>query len=132
MGEAGHPEFIVLENKTIGRNLYVFRKLRDRKALEVAGFLGMKEAAYTKYERGESKITVELIQKISEFLSVDPLHLISAQPNYVIEHLINSPASNNSGNNHTIIHDQQTQVMMEMLETMRRMSEAIRKILDGK
>ena len=132
MREGEESEFTVLENKTIGRNFYMFRKLRDRKALEVAEFLGIKEATYTKYERGESKITVDLIQKVAEYLNVDPLHLISAQPGHVIEHLTNSPVSINSSNNHTIINDKQTEVMMKMMETMMQMNEAIRKILEGK
>ncbi|MBN7816917.1 helix-turn-helix domain-containing protein [Algoriphagus pacificus] len=130
MREGEESEFTVLENKTIGRNFYMFRKLRDRKALEVAEFLGIKEATYTKYERGESKITVDLIQKVAEYLNVDPLHLISAQPGHVIEHLTNSPVSINSSNNHTIINDKQTEVMMKMMETMMQMNEAIRKILE--
>lgn len=132
MREAEESEFTILENKTIGRNLQVFRKLRDRKALEVAEFLGIKEATYTKYERGESKITIDLIQKVAEFLNVDPMHLISAQPGHVIEHLTNSPVSINSSNNHTNINDKQTEVMMKMMETMMQMNEAIRKILEGK
>lgn len=132
MREAEHSEFTVLENKTIGRNMATFRKLRDKKALEVADFLGIKEATYTKYERGESKITVDLIQKVAEFLKVDPIHLISAQPGHVIEHLTNSPVSIHSSNNNTVINDKQTEVMMKMMETMMQMNEAIKKILEGK
>lgn len=59
--------FTVLENKAIGRNFFRFRKVKDIKAKEVATYLGMQEPTYTKYERGESKITIELIQKIAEF-----------------------------------------------------------------
>ncbi|TDK43345.1 helix-turn-helix domain-containing protein [Algoriphagus formosus] len=132
MNESDNQGFTVLENKTIGRNLAMFRKLRDRKAVEVADYLGVKEATYTKYERGESKITVELIQKVAEFLDVDPIHIISAQPGHVIEHLTNSPVSINSSNNSTVINDKQTEVMMKMMETMMQMNEAIKKILEGK
>jgi hypothetical protein len=41
-------EFSVLENKTIGRNLYKFRKVREKKASEVADYVGISESAYTK------------------------------------------------------------------------------------
>ena len=132
MDDTGNSEFTVLENKTIGRNLSTFRMLRDKKALEVAEHLGIKEATYTKYERGESKITVEMVQKIAEFLNVDPMQILSAQPGHVIEHLTNSPVSINSSNNHTVINDKQTEVMMKMMETMMQMNEAIKKILEGK
>ena len=100
--------------------------------MEVAEQLGLKEAAYTKYERGESKITIELIQKVAEFLNVDPLQIVSANPGYVIEHLTNSPISINSSNNKNVINDNQTQVMMKMMETMMQMNEAIKKILEGR
>ena len=125
-------EFTVLENKTIGRNLSMFRKLRDRKAMEVAEYLGIKEATYTKYERGESKITIDLIQKVAEFLNVDPVQILTSQPGYVIENLRKSPFSFN-GNVETHYSDKsQTEVMMKMMETMMQMNEAIRKILEGK
>jgi transcriptional regulator with XRE-family HTH domain len=132
MRENEDSSFTVLENKSIGRNLSTFRKLRDKKALEVADYLGIKEATYTKYERGESKITIELIQKVAEFLNVDPLQIVSANPGHVIEHLTNSPISINSSNNNNVINDKQTEVMMKMMETMMQMNEAIKKILESK
>lgn len=132
MREAEESEFTVLENKTIGRNLQVFRKLRDRKALEVADFLGIKEATYTKYERGESKITVDLIQKVSEYLNVDPVQMMTAKPGYIIEHLTNSPFSISGNVKANYADAKQTEVMMKMMETMMQMNEAIRKILEGK
>ncbi|EMS34045.1 hypothetical protein C943_03861 [Mariniradius saccharolyticus AK6] len=132
MKEKNENGFTILENRNIGRNLSTFRKLRDKKAMEVADYLGIKEAAYTKYERGESKITIDLIQKVAEFLEVDPLQIVSANPGHVIEHLTNSPISINSSNNNNVINDKQTEVMMKMMETMMQMNEAIRKILEGR
>jgi transcriptional regulator with XRE-family HTH domain len=133
MREAEHSEFTVLENKTIGRNMATFRKLRDKKALEVADFLGIKEATYTKYERGESKITIELIQKVAEFLKVDPLQIISAQPGHYVESINGSNNIAIQTNSSYVATDaKQTEVMMKMMETMMQMNEAIRKILEGK
>jgi transcriptional regulator with XRE-family HTH domain len=132
MTEKNDNGFTVLENRSIGRNLSTFRRLRDKKALEVAEYLGIKEAAYTKYERGESKITIDLIQKVAEFLQVDPLQIVSANPGHVIEHLTNSPISINSSNNSNVINDKQTEVMLKMMETMMQMNEAIKKILEGR
>jgi transcriptional regulator with XRE-family HTH domain len=132
MREREESEFTVLENKTIGRNFSMFRKLRDRKAMEVAEQLGIKEATYTKYERGESKITVDLIQKVAEFLNVDPIQMITAQPGNIIEHLTNSPFSISGNVRANYADKNQTEVMMKMMETMMQMNEAIRKILEGK
>ncbi|WP_373496217.1 helix-turn-helix domain-containing protein [Aquiflexum sp.] len=132
MGENDDSGFTVLENKNIGRNLATFRKLRDRKAMEVAEYLGIKEAAYTKYERGESKITIDLIQKVAEFLNVDPLQIVSANPGHVIEHLTNSPFSISGNVKANYADKNQTEVMLKMMETMMQMNEAIKKILESK
>lgn len=132
MREEEESEFTVLENKKIGRNFYMFRKLRDRKAIEVAEFLGIKEATYTKYERGESKITVDLVQKVSEFLNVDPVQILTSQPGHIIENLTNSPFSISGDVKANYADKNQTEVMMKMMETMLQMNEAIRRILEGK
>jgi transcriptional regulator with XRE-family HTH domain len=133
MRENEDSGFTVLENKSIGRNLSTFRKLRDKKALEVADYLGIKEATYTKYERGESKITIELIQKVAEFLKVDPLQIVAANPGHVIEHLTNSNVAFDGGKVKANYADKnQTEVMMKMMETMMQMNEAIKKILEGR
>jgi transcriptional regulator with XRE-family HTH domain len=130
MKDAEDSEFTILENKTIGRNLYMYRKLRDRKAFELADFLGIKEAAYTKYERGESKITIDLVQKVSEFLKVDPIQLISAHPGHIIDNKGKSPFSISGNVKANYADKNQTEVMMKMMETMMQMNEAIKKILE--
>ena len=132
MREAEESEFTVLENKTIGRNFYMYRKLRDRKALELAEFLGIKEATYTKYERGESKITVDLVQKVSEFLNVDPIQLLSAHPGHIIDNHTQSNVTFGGKIKANYADKNQTEVMMKMMETMMQMNEAIKKILEGK
>ena len=123
-------QFTVLENKTIGRNLARFRKFRDLKALEVADHLGLSEAAYTKYERGESKITVEIIQGVAEFLKVDPLQLVAANSGHVVENntLTNSPFTLDG--NITTTSDEQTQLITKLVENVIAMNEKIMKLLD--
>jgi transcriptional regulator with XRE-family HTH domain len=131
--ENNNEHFTVLENKKIGHNLALYRKLREKKALEVAEFLGMKEASYTRYERGEAKITVDIIQKVAEFLNVDPLSILSAQPGAFIESFNNStysdsPASgigNNSsiGGNYKGTDDKQAELVMKLMENMLKLSE---------
>ncbi|UCS93291.1 helix-turn-helix domain-containing protein [Echinicola marina] len=132
MKEENGSEFTVLENKNIGRNFSAFRKLRDKKALEVADYLGMSEANYTKYERGENKITIDLIQQVAEFLKVDPLQMIAAQPGHVIEHLTNSNITFGGKISANYADKNQTEVMLKMMETMMQMNDAIKKILEDK
>jgi transcriptional regulator with XRE-family HTH domain len=121
-------EFAVLENKSIGRNLYTFRKIRDKKASEIADYLGIGEAAYTKYERGESRITIDVIQKVSECLQVDPLQIISATSAHM------------AGDNKNDIHEgtvqwyneKQTALITKLIETQIAMNERIMTLLEKK
>ncbi len=78
-------EFTVLENETIGRNLYKFRKIKEKEASEIVDHIGISEAAYTKYERGESQITIDIIQNASEYLKVDPLNIIASSSGNFVE-----------------------------------------------
>ena len=123
--------FTVLENKTIGRNLALFRKLREKKAFEVAEYIGIGEAAYTKYERGEAKITIEIIQKVAELLKVDPLSIISSSPANFIENNTNSPILSNFHTYQTT-NDQQTQLMMKLFENVVAMNERLISLLEKK
>jgi transcriptional regulator with XRE-family HTH domain len=85
--------FTMLENSAIGKNIALHRKLRGIKALEVAEKLGLKEAAYTRYERGEGALTINMIQKIAEILKIDPLLLVTSNPISFIDNGHNSPNS---------------------------------------
>jgi len=125
--------FTVLENKSIGHNLSLFRKLRDKKAFEVADYVGISEAAYTKYERGESKITIDMIQKVAEFLKVDPLQIVSVTPSNFLENIQNSPAAgvgNYIGENYNPYNEKQTQTMLKLMENMMTISQKLIELLD--
>lgn len=124
--------FTVLENKTIGRNLYRIRKIKDKKALEVAQYIGIGETAYTKYERGESKITIDLIQKVAEFYKIDPLQLLSstASSNFV-DNVTNSQVLLSS-NFHTFqtYSQEQNQMMMKLLENVLSLTEKVTSLIE--
>lgn len=123
-------EFTVLENKTIGRNLYKFRKVKEKKAAEVADYIGISEAAYSKYERGESQITVEIIQKVAECLKVDPLNIIAATPGHFVENVHNSPFAIHG--TVTTTDEKQTALITKLIETQIAMNEKIMALLEKK
>jgi transcriptional regulator with XRE-family HTH domain len=85
------PEFTKLENSTIGRNIATYRRIRDMKAADMAQQLGMKEAAYSKYERGETALTIPMIQKIADIIRIDPIQLMTVSPGHLIENGNYSP-----------------------------------------
>jgi transcriptional regulator with XRE-family HTH domain len=123
--------FTILDNKAIGRNIARVRKFKEKKALEVADYIGIGEAAYTKYERGESRLTVELIQKVSEFLEVDPLYLMVPQNGHIVENS-NSPNSVvalNSSNWQTT-NEQQNQAILTLINHVTEMSKRVVELLE--
>lgn len=125
-----NDHFTVLENKSIGRNLSLFRKLRDKKAMEVADHIGISEAAYTKYERGESKITIDMIQKVAEFLKIDPLQIVSVSPNNFLENIQNSSIAIQDNSTFQTINEQQTQMTLKLMENMMSLSQKLIELLD--
>ena len=128
--------FTVLENKTIGRNLYKFRKVKEKKATELADYIGITEAAYTKYERGESQITIDIIQKVSECLKIDPVSIITNTPGNFVENGNNSPNSitvnGDIGGDAKMVDEKQTKLITKLIETQIAMNERILGMLEKK
>lgn len=124
-------QFTKLENTTIGRNLYRARKIREKKASEVAEYVGLKESAYTKYERGESKITIELIQKVAELLKFDPLQLLTVSPGNFIENVSNAVVLSNFQTFQTV-NEKQNEMMLKLMENVMFINERIIKLLEEK
>jgi len=123
-----NESFTVLENEAIGRNISMFRKIRGIKAFDMADRLGMKEATYTKYERGETKITIDFVQRVAEELKVDPFKLLSTTANQVIENVSNSAIYGN----YQTTNEQQTQMMMKLIESIMALNEKVMKMLEEK
>jgi transcriptional regulator with XRE-family HTH domain len=117
--------FTVLENKTIGHNMAMYRKIRGKKAFEVAESLGLKEAAYTRYERGEAAITVDIVQKVSEILKIDPLTLLTISPGSFLESGNNSPGAIVGNNNVQTMSDEQTKLMLKLMENVMVLSQQL-------
>jgi transcriptional regulator with XRE-family HTH domain len=125
-----------LNNKIIGRNLARFRKFNEIKAADLAERIGMKEAAYTKYERGESQITVELVQKVAEALKVDPISILASAPDNIVENNTNSnsPGANIAVDNNVEIAGDfyatdktQTELMLKQTDLMMKQNDALQK-----
>ena len=112
----------------------LYRKIRGMKALEIAEGLGLKEASYTRYERGEAAITVDIVQKVAEVLKVDPLMLLSVSPCTFIEigqsNGNNSPVGIHGYYNHQTTNDEQVQIMLKLMENVMSISQKLIELLD--
>ncbi len=125
-----NDSFTVLENEAIGRNISMFRKVRGIKAFDMAERLGMKEATYTKYERGETKITIDFLNGVAKELKVDPVQILTASPQNIVQNLTNSPFAIN-GTVQTA-NEQQAQMIMKLMENVMAMNEKVMKLLEEK
>ncbi|MFM9840543.1 MAG: helix-turn-helix domain-containing protein [Cyclobacteriaceae bacterium] len=125
--------FTLLEKSAIGRNISLYRKMRGVKAKEVAEKLGIGEAAYTRYERGEGAITIEMVRQVGEVLKVDPLHLIASPPIFG-KNGSNSPSAIvalNSPHCQTI-NDKQMQLTLKLIESVTTLNEKLIGMLSKK
>jgi len=131
-----NEQFTLLENEAIGHNISMFRKMRGIKAFDMAARLGMKEAGYTKYERGETKITIEFVQKVAEILKIDPLLVLTTSSGTYIESGNNSPGAIlgkvNGSYTYQTTDEKQTQLIQKLIENVLEMNEQILKLLQSK
>ena len=77
---------IIFRNSTdVGRNIAHFRAMCNKKAQDVADALGMKVATYSKYERGETHLTLEFVSEVAKVLRVNSLRLLTSDPDNFYE-----------------------------------------------
>jgi transcriptional regulator with XRE-family HTH domain len=131
-----------MSNKAVGRNLAKFRMLRDMKAFDLAERIGMKEAAYTKYERGESKVTIDLVQKVATALEVDPITILTTSPDNFIETISNNTMASGAqigidpkievAGDFNATDKQQQELMMELLKNQNELTKKVIELLGKK
>ena len=127
----------ILDNKAIGGNISMYRKIRGIKASDIAQRLGISESSYTRYERGETSITIDLIKQIADELRVDPVTLLSIHPSNFIDNA-NSPnsvvlTSNSiSSSELNTANEEQTKMMLKLMESVVAISEKLIGLLDKK
>ena len=128
--EEKHP-YLELDNKKIGHKIYIQRKIAGLKAFDVAEQLDIKEAAYTKYERGETKITVDFIKKVADILKVDPLLLLSSNDVNYFDNIHNSPILS-TFYTYQSTNEKQNEAILLLIENVVEMNKNIMQILNNK
>jgi transcriptional regulator with XRE-family HTH domain len=107
-------------------------QLRGIKAAAVGERLGIKEAAYTRYERGEAALTVNIIQRVAEILKIDPISLLSVPPGSFIEsgnNSTNTVLTMNSSNWQTTS-DEQMKMTLKLIESAINLNEKLITLFD--
>jgi len=119
-----------LDNLSVGQNIAKFRKLKDLKASDVAKRLGLTEASYTKYERGETAISIDFVQKVAEIFEVNPLAIISASPGNFLQSISNSSIAIQENSTFQTTNEKQTNLMLKLMEDQAKMNERILALLE--
>ena len=114
-----------IDNKTVGQNIAKFRRLKEIKAFDIATQIGMKEAAYTKHERGETAISIDFIQKVAEILEINPLAIISASPGNFLHSITNSSIAIQENSTFQTTNEKQTALMLKLLENVSLVNERL-------
>lgn len=94
-----------IDNRIIGQNIAKIRKHKEIKAIEIANHLGISESAYTKYERGETEITISFISKVCNYFQVDPITIFESTPSSVIEKVYASNIAIQTNSNFSSINE---------------------------
>ena len=120
--------FTPLDNKLVGRNVAKLRKHREVKAADMAGRLGISETAYTKYERGETVITLEFLNKVAEQFDVNPNEFLNATPYTIIENIHDSNVLNNTGGDVTNTLNNDKEIIQAVIEQNKKLTELMEKL----
>lgn len=121
-----------MDNKTIGRNIAKFRLLKDLKAFDVANSLDMKEATYTKYERGETAITIDFVQKVAKVLEIDPLQILSTSPGNILDNIKNSSIAIQENSTFQTYNEQHAIQTLKLLESVIELNKRLISVLEKK
>ena len=123
--------FTLQENEVIGRNISMFRRMQEIKALDMASRMDMKLGAYSKYERGETRITIDFVKKAAEVLKVDPLKLLAVPTQNFVQTLTDSPNSPFNVNGNVQNSDpKQTELVIKLIENVMLVNERILILLE--
>jgi transcriptional regulator with XRE-family HTH domain len=120
--------FTPFDNKLVGRNVAKLRRHREIKAADMAGRLGISETAYTKYERGETTITLEFLNKVAEQFDVNPNEFLNATPQNIIENIHDSQVYGLQSTGTTINVTNQKEIIDTILEQNKKLTELMEKL----
>jgi transcriptional regulator with XRE-family HTH domain len=123
-----------MESARIGEKIRKIRELKGLKQVNVAEKLGMTLNGYGKIERGESTITMERLEQVSNVLGMKVLDVLHFDEKVVfnIQKMDNS-APNGIVNNYPIsdsereLYVQQISALKEIIDTQKQLIQELRK-----
>lgn len=130
--KTGNDYFTILDNQQIGENIAHYRKQQGVDVDLMGDYVGLSKEVYLQYEKGELDFSIRLVQKIGEVLKVDPLLLLSSRPGQFVGGIHHSPfggIGNYVGGNFQMQDERQTQLMLQLMENMLKLSEGMIEVM---
>jgi transcriptional regulator with XRE-family HTH domain len=127
--------FSPIDSKLVGQNIAKLRRHREIEAATIATKIGLTESAYSKYERGETAITLDFLNKVSEEFDVNPAQLMNATPSNIIESIHDIANSAFSGNvigdpTFNITNEAQEKLLESILEQNKKLTALMEKLAE--
>jgi len=112
---------------------YKIRKVREHKNLSqknVASEMGLTQSAYCKIEQGESEITYNKLERLSNIFGVRPEDIINYNENQIYNISNNVNGGNVFGQNTYHVSDKERQLYEDQIQMLKDEIDYLRKLLE--
>lgn len=119
-----------LRTMHIGQKIRKLRELKNLTQTHVAEKLGVSQSAYSKMELGESEVTYNRLEKISEILEMKPEEVISFNESMVFNVMNNQNGGNVFGDINNTISDTERQLYQDQINLLKEEVAYLKKMLE--
>jgi transcriptional regulator with XRE-family HTH domain len=119
-----------LRTMHIGQKIKKLRELKNLTQTHVAQKLGVSQSAYSKMELGETEVTYNRLEKISEILVMKPEEVISFNESMVFNVMHNQNGGNVFGDINNSVPDTERQLYQDQINLLKEEVSYLKKLLE--
>ena len=119
-----------LRTMHIGQKIKKLRELKNLTQTHVAQKLGVSQSAYSKMELGESEVTFNRLEKISEVLEMKPEEVIAFNESMVFNVMHNRNGGNVFGDINNTVSDTERQLYQDQINLLKEEVAYLKKMLE--
>jgi transcriptional regulator with XRE-family HTH domain len=119
-----------LRTMHIGQKIKKLRELKNLTQTHVAEKLGVSQSAYSKMELGESEVTLNRLEKISEVLEMKPEEVIAFNESMVFNVMHNQNGGNVFGDINNTVSDTERQLYQDQINLLKEEVTYLKKMLE--
>lgn len=119
-----------LRTMHIGQKIKKLRELKNLTQTHMADQLGVSQSAYSKIELGESEVTFNRLEKISEVLEMKPEEVIAFNESMVFNVMHNQNGGNVFGDINNTVSDTERQLYQDQINLLKEEVTYLKKMLE--